>query len=80
MAEPADAWEPESFRLCDEEVERCFAEVDDGTLADIEFAHALGTPEASARIGAVCARQCRVEGFEGHARTADLRVERAGGT
>jgi sulfopropanediol 3-dehydrogenase len=34
------------------------------------------TPEASRRIAEVCARQCRVENFEGHARTCDLRVER----
>jgi sulfopropanediol 3-dehydrogenase len=33
-------------------------------------------PDSSARIGAACARQCRVEGFEGHARSADLRVRR----
>jgi sulfopropanediol 3-dehydrogenase len=31
-------------------------------------------PESSAQIGAVCARQCRLEGFEAHARTCDLRV------
>jgi sulfopropanediol 3-dehydrogenase len=31
-------------------------------------------PASSARLGEICARQCRVEGFEGHARTADLRV------
>jgi sulfopropanediol 3-dehydrogenase len=36
-------------------------------------------PASSARVGAACARQCRVEGFEGHARTADLRVRRAEG-
>ena len=36
------------------------------------------SPEAAARIGAICARQCRVEGFEGHARTADLRVAKFG--
>jgi sulfopropanediol 3-dehydrogenase len=32
------------------------------------------TAEASRRIGEVCARQCRLENFEGHARTCDLRV------
>ncbi|HVX47607.1 MAG TPA: histidinol dehydrogenase [Mycobacteriales bacterium] len=37
------------------------------------------TPEASARIGEVCARQCRVEKFEGHARAADARVRKFGG-
>jgi sulfopropanediol 3-dehydrogenase len=37
-------------------------------------------PAASARLGAICARQCRVEGFEGHARTADLRVRLSRGS
>jgi sulfopropanediol 3-dehydrogenase len=37
-------------------------------------------PSSSARIGEICARQCRLEGFEAHARTADLRVERFGAT
>jgi sulfopropanediol 3-dehydrogenase len=37
------------------------------------------TPEASAMIGEICARQCRVEGFEGHARTANVRVAKFGG-
>jgi sulfopropanediol 3-dehydrogenase len=36
----------------------------------------VSSPEASAEIGAICARQCRVEGFEGHARAADARVEK----
>jgi sulfopropanediol 3-dehydrogenase len=36
------------------------------------------TPEASAEIGAVCARQCRIENFEAHARSCDLRVDRWG--
>ncbi len=31
-------------------------------------------PAASARIGEICARQCRVEGFEAHARSCDARV------
>ena len=30
--------------------------------------------QTSARIAAVCARQCRVENFDGHARTCDLRL------
>jgi len=34
------------------------------------------TAEASVQIGEVCARQCRIENFEGHARTCDLRVEK----
>jgi sulfopropanediol 3-dehydrogenase len=34
------------------------------------------TREASAAIGEICARQCRVENFEAHARSCDLRVER----
>jgi sulfopropanediol 3-dehydrogenase len=34
-------------------------------------------PASSAQVGEICARQCRVEGFEGHARTADLRVRRS---
>jgi len=33
-------------------------------------------PAASALIGEIAARQCRIENFEGHARTCDLRVER----
>lgn len=36
------------------------------------------TETASAAIGEICARQSRVENFEGHARTCDLRVERYG--
>jgi sulfopropanediol 3-dehydrogenase len=36
-------------------------------------------PASSAEIGAICARQCRVEGFEGHARSADVRVAKFGG-
>jgi sulfopropanediol 3-dehydrogenase len=32
--------------------------------------------EASVTIGEVCARQCRIENFEGHARTCDVRVEK----
>jgi sulfopropanediol 3-dehydrogenase len=32
------------------------------------------TPEASVQIAEVCARQCRIEGFEAHARSCDLRV------
>jgi sulfopropanediol 3-dehydrogenase len=31
---------------------------------------------ASAMIGEICARQCRIENFEGHARSCDLRVEK----
>jgi sulfopropanediol 3-dehydrogenase len=31
-------------------------------------------PATSAEIGEICARQCRVEGFEGHARSCDVRV------
>jgi sulfopropanediol 3-dehydrogenase len=34
------------------------------------------TQEASAAIGEICARQSRVENFEAHARSCDLRVER----
>lgn len=37
------------------------------------------TEQASAMIGEICARQCRVEGFEGHARSADVRVAKYGG-
>jgi sulfopropanediol 3-dehydrogenase len=32
------------------------------------------SPEATVQIGEVCARQCRVEGFEAHARSCDVRV------
>ena len=31
---------------------------------------------ASALIGEICARQCRIENFEGHARSCDVRVEK----
>jgi sulfopropanediol 3-dehydrogenase len=31
-------------------------------------------PEASVQIGEVCARQCRIENFEGHARSCDVRL------
>lgn len=37
-------------------------------------------PEGSLRIGEICARQCRIENFEAHARTCDLRVEKYGAT
>ncbi|MBB4660921.1 histidinol dehydrogenase [Conexibacter arvalis] len=33
-------------------------------------------PEASVRIGEICARQCRQERFEGHARSCDVRVRK----
>jgi sulfopropanediol 3-dehydrogenase len=36
------------------------------------------TAAATARIGEVCARLCHLEGFEGHARQAELRVRRYG--
>ena len=29
-------------------------------------------------IGEICARQCRIENFEGHARSCDVRVEKYG--
>ena len=32
--------------------------------------------EAGALIGEICARQCRIENFEGHARSCDVRVEK----
>ena len=32
--------------------------------------------EASVMIGEICARQCRIENFEGHARSCDVRVEK----
>ena len=34
------------------------------------------TRRASAEIGEICARQCRIENFEGHARPCDVRVAR----
>ena len=37
------------------------------------------TAEASAEVGEVCARQCRVEGFEAHARSCDARIVKVGG-
>lgn len=40
--------------------------------------HQTCTREAGAVIGAVCARASRLEHFEGHARSCDLRVEAAG--
>jgi len=36
-------------------------------------------PAASARIGEICARQCRLERFEGHARSCDVRVRKFAG-
>ena len=36
------------------------------------------TPAASVVIGEVCARQCRLENFEGHALTCDARVQKFG--
>jgi sulfopropanediol 3-dehydrogenase len=38
------------------------------------------TPAASVIIGEVCARQCRLENFEGHALTCDARVQKFGST
>ena len=35
-------------------------------------------PASSAMIGEICARQCRVEGFEAHARSCDVRVAKLG--
>ena len=35
-------------------------------------------PASSVMIGEICARQCRVEGFEAHARSCDVRVEKFG--
>ena len=32
--------------------------------------------QASVQIGEICARQCRLENFEGHARSCDVRVEK----
>ncbi len=32
--------------------------------------------EASVLIGEICARQCRIENFEGHARSCDVRVDK----
>jgi sulfopropanediol 3-dehydrogenase len=37
------------------------------------------SPESAALIGETCARQCRVEGFEAHARTCDVRVAKLRG-
>jgi sulfopropanediol 3-dehydrogenase len=37
-------------------------------------------PVASVLIGEVCARQCRVENFEGHARSCDVRVQKLEGS
>lgn len=34
--------------------------------------------QASVLIGEICARQCRIENFEGHARSCDVRVEKYG--
>jgi sulfopropanediol 3-dehydrogenase len=36
-------------------------------------------PQASVQIGEVCARQCRIENFEGHARSCDVRVRKYAG-
>ncbi len=32
--------------------------------------------QASASVGEICARQCRIENFEGHARSCDIRVDK----
>jgi sulfopropanediol 3-dehydrogenase len=40
MSARFDRWEPDSFRLSQEDVEACVAQVDDQTLADIRFAQA----------------------------------------
>jgi sulfopropanediol 3-dehydrogenase len=32
------------------------------------------SPESTRYVGEICARQCRVEGFEAHARSCDVRV------
>jgi sulfopropanediol 3-dehydrogenase len=34
----------------------------------------IRSPQTTASIGEICARQCRVEGFEAHARSCELRV------
>jgi sulfopropanediol 3-dehydrogenase len=36
----------------------------------------IRTPEAGRVVGETCARQCRLEGFEAHARSADVRLEK----
>ena len=36
-------------------------------------------PAASVEIGEICARMCRIENFEGHARTCDVRVAKFSG-
>lgn len=38
--------------------------------------HQECTPAASVEIGAICARQCRIENFEAHARSCDVRVRK----
>ena len=43
-------------------------------LRTVTYQHC--TPEASRLVGEICARQCRIEHFEGHARSCDLRVNR----
>ena len=40
--------------------------------------HQRCTPEASVEIGENCAKICEIEGFEGHKKQAELRVERYG--
>jgi sulfopropanediol 3-dehydrogenase len=35
-------------------------------------------PAASVAIGEVCARQCRIENFEAHARSCDVRLDKYG--
>jgi sulfopropanediol 3-dehydrogenase len=37
------------------------------------------SPEASATLGGLCGRAARLESFEGHARSGDLRVRKFGG-
>ena len=37
------------------------------------------SPQSAVLLGETCARQCRVEGFEGHGRSCDVRLAKLGG-
>ncbi|HEX7298853.1 MAG TPA: histidinol dehydrogenase [Solirubrobacteraceae bacterium] len=58
-----DGWEPESFRLSDEEIEACVAQVDEESLDDIRFAQAQVRRFAEAQRAAL--RDVEVETLPG---------------
>ena len=51
----------------------------DGTLIDSEPLHQRALVAASAALGELCGRAARVEMFEGHARSGDVRAAKYAG-